>query len=120
VHQYSGLVRVEKPLLSEFKDFEDFCLNIHQSPWMNDIFFKSQIHLLGHKEGLSDFVGRFECLSEDFKRFCDLVGLQGVTLEHRNTGKYDKSSYRRFYSDQAAEAIGKLYHDDAEILGYEF
>lgn len=121
-HQYSALIRHDKPLFGEFANFEDFCLRIHASPWMNDIFLKSQSELLGvSSEGtIADYIGRFENLHADFQYICERIGATNVQLKEMNFGEYDKSKYRTYYTDPARDAVRRLYAADVEHFGYEF
>jgi hypothetical protein len=119
IHQYSALVRHDKPLFSEFAGFEDFCLRVGNSPWMEDIFFQSQAKLLDEANHTMDYIGRFEQLDTDFAEVCDKLGLNDIQLESHNIGVYE-GDYHQHYTSQAADAIGKLYADDAELFEYEF
>lgn len=120
VYQYSAKVRHEKPLFGEFADFTDFCLRIHASPWMQDIFLQSQADLLSYNgKVFMSYVGRFEKLSEDFSTICQRIGIETPLLK-MNVGKYDSSNYRPYYTNEARETIGKLYRRDVEEFGYEF
>lgn len=121
IYQYSALVRHDKPLLSEFVNFEDLCLRITESPWKDNVFFKSQTKQLSMDgKMVMDFVGRFENLQSDFRTICEKIGIAPPPLERMNTGVYEKASYRQYYSDAAREAVAALYHDDIEGFGYEF
>lgn len=121
-HQYSALVRHDKPLFGEFANFEDFCLRIHESPWMNDIFLQSQSSLLGvTKEGsITDFVGRYENVEDDFRYICGHIGVPEAPLRSMNIGEYDRTKYRSYYSDAAREAVARIYSADVELFQYEF
>ena len=65
-----------------------------------------------------DFVGRFEDLDEDFGRVCRVLGVRAV-LPRLNTSRR-KADYRRYYDDEAAELVGRLYAGDVRSFGYEF
>lgn len=120
ITQYSQLVKHDKPLLSEFEDFNDMCLRLHESSWRNDVFFKSQFNQLGDgKKLLMDQVGRFETLQSDFNCICERIGLRDVPLLHMNQGQCARS-YAEHYSTEAIEAVRELYQDDVEHFGYEF
>lgn len=119
-HQYSALVRHEQPLFHEFKDFEDLCLRVQDTPWWQDIFFKSQFDLLALNGRLGmDFVGRYERLQLDFDHVCQKLGV-ATKLLHMNEGKYDSSSYHQYYTDAARDAVAKLYARDIQEFGYEW
>ncbi len=119
--QYSGLVWHDKPLLSEFKDFEDFCRGLGQSHWFGDVFFRPQSVFVTNPDGsiAMDYVGRFEQLDEDFEQICSAIGVSYHRLEEANKGQYDKG-YREYYTDETRAIIGELYREDVERFGYEF
>ncbi len=116
VHQYSGKVRYNKPLLHEFADFEAFCFGLKDSRWSRDIFFVPQMDLV---RGV-DRIGRFESLKQDFKEICYYYGIEDhKPLSHQNKGSYDKT-YREHYTSMTQRLIGELYAEDIEELGYAF
>lgn len=121
IHQYSGQIRHDKPLFGEFANFEDFCVNVKNTPWINDIFLQSQTSLL-ELNGVPamNYIGRFENLHEDFQTICKMIGVDVGPLQQHNTGKYDNSNHRQHYTAIARDAIAALYHDDIERYGYEF
>lgn len=121
VHQYSGLVRHDTPLFSEFSGFEDFCLRVQQTPWWGNVFLRSQVKSLSLDGKVTmNFIGRFENLADDFKTACRLIDLGDVPLQSHNPGVYDKSSYQQYYSDAAKDAVASLYADDIKEFDYEF
>ena len=58
-HQYSGHHRCENRLLvSEFGNFENLCLNLKDSLWSQNLFFKPQVYFLSYAgEMKTDYVG---------------------------------------------------------------
>ncbi len=120
IHQYSKIVRVKKPLFSEFKDFEDFCLNVFNTEWRDNIFFKSQIESITREDGtLIDFIGQFENLQSDFNKVCKLIGCPIVRLRHFRDSQY-KGTYRKEYTRLAKDAVGNFYHRDILELKHDF
>lgn len=120
--QYSAKVRMEHPLLSEFADFEDFCINLKNSDWCMDIFFVPQTWLVTDENDTPlDFIGRYENLEEDFRFVCEKIGFGNRNLEKYNVGKHNNKDYRaHFKSDKAIHAIGDLFASDVRMFGYEF
>ncbi len=119
-HQYSALVRHEQPLFHEFADFEDLCLRVRETPWWDDIFFRSQFDLVALNGAVGlDFVGRYENLQGDFDTICKRIGVKRDLIK-MNIGKYDSSSYRQYYTDASRDAVAKLYERDVEEFGYEW
>jgi hypothetical protein len=121
VFQYSEKVQHDKPLFSEFADFNDFCIRLHDSSWMDNIFLRSQAELLSlHGRTVMDYIGRFETLHDDFSVVCSKIGMVGTPLLKHNEGKYDNTSYRPYYTIEAKDAIARLYDLDIEVFGYDF
>lgn len=124
--QYSALVKHDKPLFSEFANFEDFCLNVKTSPWWSNIFLKSQVELLSI-DGVfkMDLIGRFEQLTDDYRMLYQRLNMSpslnlSPELLQMNIGKYDNTKYREYYTDKSKLAVSDLYADDIERFGYEF
>lgn len=121
VCQYSGLVRFDKPLLSEFIDFNDMCIKLVDSPWFCNIFFRSQWDMLSVNNKLCvDRVGRFESFQHDFDSICHDIGLTNVVIDKLNTSKVKDVRYQQYYTDESRNAIAKLYASDIETWNYEF
>lgn len=119
VYQYSGKIRHEKPLFHEFTDFNDFCLRVAETQWINDVFLQSQHAMLSVNGVIAcDFVGKYESLETDFNKVCSLLDIN-VQLQKMNVGQYDLS-YRDYYSDASKDAIGNLFYKDVEEFNYEF
>lgn len=118
--QYSGLVTMDEPLLSEFEDFEDFCLRLGESHWFTDVFFRPQASFVyDNTDKPIDYIGRFESINIDFKHICREFGMPVVDLGHENRGKY-LADYRSYYTDDSSEAVRRLYEEDIRRFGYEF
>ena len=119
--QYSGLVWHEKPLLSEFEDFDDFCYGLADSPWLQDVFFRPQFMFVTdeHNQDAVDFVGRVENLDIDFATVCAMLDISYKTLGVANKGQYTKE-YREYYTKRTAVIIGDIYAEDVKRFNYEF
>ncbi len=121
--QYSALVRHDKPLLSEFKDFEDFCLNLKNSSWANNLFFRPQIDFLTLENGRTiDFVGRYEYLKSDMHMLLQLIGWEFdiEDLPADKVGLYH-GCYKDFYKTAAMiESVAEFYSKDIKAFGYAF
>jgi hypothetical protein len=65
----------------------------------------------------ADFIGRFECLQEDWSYVANRIGAPG-TLPHINATSH--GSYVNYYDDECKEIIRQLYKTEIEFLGYEF
>ena len=120
VHQYSGKVRHDLPLFSEFKDFHHFCAAVKDSAWWDDIFLRSQFRSLSVDGRMAmDRVGRFETLQSSFDEICSTIGVAPQLLK-MNVGEYDNSDYRQHYDDGSRKAIADIFVDDVTEFGYEF
>ncbi len=70
---------------------------------------------------LVDFVGRFERLSEDFDRVCDLLGFPAVArprLPHAHRSRH--AHYRELFDLRSRTLAMRRYHEDLAIIGYDF
>jgi hypothetical protein len=126
-NQYSETVRHDKPLLSEFKNFEDFCLRLGDSHWKDDLFFREQAAFLcvpnqrGNELCGGQLIGKYENLEEDFRRICESLRISPIpTLTHQNDGVYDKKWRSHYVSNAQVEAVRKLYDCDLRFFKYDF
>lgn len=118
-HQYSENVRYEKPLLSEFKDFKDFCLKLKDSPWYSDIFFRPQIESVIRPNGnFIEFHCKYERLQEGMDYIADRFYLDRKVLRVENKGKYDRP-FESFYDCESRSAIIKAYKEDFDAFDYQ-
>ncbi len=70
-----------------------------------------------------DFVARYENIENDFKIIADKIGLpSSVTLPHRNktSSRRRGKHYTEFYTEEAKEAVARIYADDIEMFDYKF
>ncbi len=119
-HQYSGKVRFDRPLLSEFENFEDFCLRLHESHWRNNVFFRPQVEFVEDENGVPiNYIGDFKYLGSDFQFVCRSLGIGDGVIERLNRGQY-QDHYRSFYTVRGRNAIAQLYKEDIERFGYDF
>lgn len=78
----------------------------------------SPIDLSGNT--IVDYTGRYERLKDDFREVRDRLGLpEKVRLPHRRRAA-ERTDYRSYYSDAAAELVARYYAPDIEALGYSF
>jgi hypothetical protein len=59
-----------------------------------------------------------ESLQADFDALCAATGLAPRVLEVRNASSHDH--YSAYYDEALREAVGELYRDDVQRLGYSF
>lgn len=79
-----------------------------QTYWIKD--FSGSIPL--------DYIGRFENLSNDFKKICNAMGAPNITLPHKLKGT--KDDYRLYYNEKSKEYIKKIYKEEIELFDYSF
>ena len=66
---------------------------------------------------LVDFLGRFECLEQDFAAVSARIRIN-VKLSRHNRSAHEE--YRRYYNDERRRLVAELYREDIEAFGYEF
>jgi len=73
-----------------------------------------------HGNLLTDFVGRYEQLEEDFRTICERIGIAPRSLPHRRRANDRKSDWRSYYSAGTAELVAAAFSPDIETFGYGF
>jgi len=68
---------------------------------------------------LTDFIGRYERLQEDFDEVCRHIGIATRTLPRKREAK-DRNDYRRYYDDATAELVALHFKADIDAFGYRF
>jgi hypothetical protein len=101
-----GLTRAHARLQSSFRHKRPFL----QLDWFSDL----------RGEVIVTRVGRFETLAEDFASIAGELGLPGIELPHINAAKPHLADYRRYYSPEDAERVGRYFGADIQAFGYEF
>lgn len=111
--------------LSNTPTFEDFILRLknrrYRSPVRRYIHFRDQMDWISipRRGGVMDFIGRFECIENDFSFICKSIGLPDVPdlgVMRKGTGR----DYRDEYTSEMVSVVGDLYEKDARFLNYEF
>lgn len=73
-----------------------------------------------HGRMLTDYLGRYERLHEDFDHICRTIGVPAPALPHKRQATDRDKDYRRYYSDDLAERVARHFARDLEVLGYRF
>ena len=69
---------------------------------------------------LTDYLGRYERLQEDWDQICRRIGVPTPLLPHKRQATDRQKDYRSYYSDDLAERVGAYFSRDVELLGYRF
>ncbi len=69
---------------------------------------------------LTNFIGRYERLHEDWHHICTHLNMPTPELPHKRQATDRGKDYRSYYTDDLAEAIGQYFQRDVELLGYRF
>ena len=73
-----------------------------------------------HGRLLTNYLGRYERLLEDFDYICRTIGVPTPALPHKRQATDRSKDYRSYYSDGLAELVGRHFARDVEMLGYRF
>ena len=65
-----------------------------------------------------DYIGRFENLSEDFRKICEYLNLDDIKLPHKRKGT--DSSYHQSYDEESKKIIEDIYGEEIKLFGYNF
>ena len=118
---YSGLIRYDEPLLSEFENFTDFVMRIGKSKWINDVHFLPQ-HIYTHSENrIVDTILRVENLQAEIRPLMKKIGFK--YYQHLFTQKHRPSNhghYTEYYDTESAAKVASLYAKDIELFGYQY
>lgn len=69
---------------------------------------------------LTDYIGRYERLQEDWDQICRRIGVPTPLLPHKRQATDRQKDYRSYYSAELAERVGAYFARDVELLGYRF
>lgn len=120
--QWSEKVKYDKELLSEYNDFNDFCIQFPSSKWATDVHLKPQYLFLTENNQLKvDFVGKFENLKIDFDHICQQINYKynKKTLDTKYR-KTNHQNYKEYYTEESKQIIGDYFKKDIELFNYEF
>lgn len=124
----------KKALVYPGQSFEDFVTRVLTDDKMFDPSLPTNQHkrwrgtmkhwfpqdLYMDQFGEINFVGRFENLSKDFSKVCEMIGKPGKKLPHKNSTKGRRKDYRRVYTDKTRGVVAQRYAGEIERFGYAF
>ena len=136
--QDAGHIRQWSEGLHEYKNFEEFVMNMESSDWSEWTHFLPSSHFVKIDGQIAvDFVGRFENLEKDFQEVASTLGINGdlskvidpagdlvkntkadCPLIFRRSNR--SKDYKAYYGDETKKIIESLYKEDIESFGYEF
>ncbi len=73
-----------------------------------------------HGELLTDYIGRYENLNDDFQAICEQIGIKAPVLPHRRKATDRDRDYRSYYNDALTDKVAAYFQQDIKLLGYSF
>ena len=113
-----------RPLVDQFKSWEDFVLNFSDTSWANEIHFRPTTYYTHNDDKQQvNFIARYDHFDRDTKVIFDSIGLAPKLLN--NNKRYRKTNrdkdYRTYYkNDKAIEAVAKHFDSDIKTFGDSF
>lgn len=126
VSSYHHIRRERSHLMAHIENFEQFI------EWKLDPERPYQFHVDTsieqqsdylidlHGNLLTDFIGRYENLNDDFKTICDHIGIDRPALPHRRKATDRDKDYRSYYTDSLIEKVSLHFKQDIDLLNYQF
>lgn len=72
-----------------------------------------------HGQVVTDFIGRYETLEEDFSELVNHLSLPVGSLPHKRKAT-DRKSYHAYYEHDVVDMVSQHFSRDIELLGYQF
>ena len=72
---------------------------------------------------LPDFIGRYENMAKDWKKFCKLVRLPKLKLPYKNIkenkwNRHKSDDYRQYYTQYSRRVVEEVFGNDLKYFGY--
>ena len=77
-----------------------------------------QSDLLNAENAEMDFIGKFENIQEDFNTICDKIGMNRITVPHKNASHHEP--YQNYYDDEVKDYMKIKTKSDIERFNYKF
>ena len=108
------------------KDFDQFiqeecvpCLESGKTPRQSAYIsaFDPMYHFLLDKEGMIgvDYVGYYENLRHHWEVICAILNVHAPLPHYR---KYEHDYYKRYYTPESWDIVGKIYKKDVDLFNY--
>jgi len=106
---------------NDFKEHVRIYCDLKKNVLGHDLGACQYDYLLTHSGNFGvDFVGRFESLTQDFMKVCDIMGIHSnVTLPHI-FNSMRTSHYSVYFDDESAGWIQKRFARDIDHFSYSF
>jgi hypothetical protein len=118
--EYRLKYNLSMPPVSEYENFDNFCVNFPNSEWANDPHFRPQHEMIcDSKDNILVDVCRYENLNYDLFRVGEMLGFSKnpfIDLEHWRVGQ--KAWLDLSLSAETETTIRNFFKKDYEILGY--
>ncbi len=73
-----------------------------------------------HGNELTNFVGRYENLANDFQEIANKIGKPNLSLPHKRKATNRKKDYRSYYDDKTEALVREKFAPDIARFGYHF
>jgi Sulfotransferase family len=143
---WSRAVSIYKYLGSSDHDFRTFVMKrLPKKLWKSKYWFVRPQSDFVYHDGrlLTDFIGRFETIQQDFNEVCMRLGLPPINVPHINKSETKKQrfrlrprqlitflfqrrhaatpkNYQEYYDDETRERVAELYESDVTLFQYSF
>ena len=108
--------------LSPYSDFDDFVKRWlkRKNVRLYEHFRPQRDFICAHgSDPLTDFVGYYENIEQDFSTICDRLGIKRELLT-TNVNRDRRRAYMTYCSDETREIVAEVYREDISLLGYNF
>lgn len=101
--------------------FQEFCERYLKKgkPFFRKNALQSQLDYISVNGNVQvDFVGKFNCLENDFSEVAKQLGLQ-ENLPHLRKSR-SKGHYSEFYNEETKQIVANYYQDEISYFGFKF
>lgn len=126
VSSYHHIQRERPQLMQGRENFKEFLLwkfnpeRPYQYHIDTSIELQSDYLVDLHGNELTNFVGRYENLVDDFKTIAAKIGKPNLSLPHKRKATDRKKDYRSYYDDQTEALVRENFAQDIERFNYKF